>query len=328
MSTKIEKLTPDQEAKLAVYRDMYIAYGLQTYTADHDYGKLSRLFSDVYQAGGLAAPAEIELFDSPRAANKRACELLGKEKEERLWACYGTLDAGWLSFYAYMYEVLELKTEANLRPLIELCKQGVGWSIPLTDIVVTSRLPEYIKFNPAKQLHCETGPAIRYRDDFRVYALRGRRITGDQTKFIDTPAGELVIKDVLQIEDVDVRASVMAKLGIEKLLGHLKSRKLDEGSVQVKRTRDGVDARELQNILNTGGRIPDIYQSVTEHYALYEVDLGDGFTGKVLRMQNPSVPGLEHVEGVGDDCDTISKALQFRRTQSIEGQFTPAVVLT
>ena len=43
------------------------------------------------------------------------------------------------------------------------------------------------------------------------------------------------------------------------------------------------------------------------------LDLGGGAWGRYLRMHNPSVPELWHVEGVAWECQTVEQALRWRQ---------------
>src|SRR5437773_9461738 len=60
---RIESLTPDQIAQLAVYRDRWIAIGLSTEPADRQ--KAEESIRLAYQAGGMAIPRRIVWCQSP-----------------------------------------------------------------------------------------------------------------------------------------------------------------------------------------------------------------------------------------------------------------------
>lgn len=59
----IESLTKEQEEKLAVYRDKWLAYGLSTEPADRP--RAEQVIVDVYKEGGLKAPPIVVWMDSP-----------------------------------------------------------------------------------------------------------------------------------------------------------------------------------------------------------------------------------------------------------------------
>lgn len=85
MSEKIEKLTPEQEAQLPVYREKWIAIGLSTEPADRERAEAGVL--KAYQAADLEPPEHLLWFDSPMqgciaaAILFKQSELEEKEKE-------------------------------------------------------------------------------------------------------------------------------------------------------------------------------------------------------------------------------------------------------
>ena len=72
-----------------------------------------------------------------------------------------------------------------------------------------------IKFDERGRLHCLDGPAIEYRNGSGIYAIHGLRV---DRKWIDTPAEELSINDVLQEGNSAVRAALIARIGFPRLL--------------------------------------------------------------------------------------------------------------
>lgn len=129
--------------------------------------------------------------------------------------------------------------------------------------------------------HCETGPALAYPDGWAVYALNGVTVPA---WVVMTPAEQLDPRKVIEEPNVQVRAELIRKIGIERLLH------------------------------SVGGRLLDSERE----YELYELSMGPGITGIYLKMQNPSVPELWHVEGVGPACRTVRDAIHFRKPAALQ----------
>lgn len=88
----------------------------------------------------------------------------------------------------------------------------------------------------------------------------------------------LAPKDLVRIKNAQVRAEFVKKVGIDRIIF------------------------ELGEIVDTVG-----------NYQLVILDLQDGRKRPFLKMQNPSLPELWHVEGVHPACKTVADALQYRR---------------
>lgn len=178
----ITELTPEQEALLPVYRDRYIAIGLCCEPAEWEKAEdaIKRAYAVV---GDLEPPTKFHRVASPMAGARLAAQIeTGKENptSSDLAGCltsisWGQHDVSWLSFYAYFYEVLGVEAAGKLQPLTDLAK-AAGWCWFFKGEAVISDRPEYIKKDAQGRLHCEDGPAIRYRDGFAVYAWHGYRI--------------------------------------------------------------------------------------------------------------------------------------------------------
>lgn len=88
---------------------------------------------------------------------------------------------------------------------------------------------------------------------------------------------QLEPKDLFKIKNAQVRAEFVKKVGIDRIIYHL-------------------------------GKVID----TVDNYQLVLLDLGDGRSRPFLKMENPSVPELWHVEGVHPVCQTVEDAIQYR----------------
>jgi hypothetical protein len=134
-----------------------------------------------------------------------------------------------------------------------------------------------------KRLHRDLGPAILFEDGFAVYALNG--IPDPTGEYVMKEAKDIDVASVMKIENVDLRREVLKKIGLERFLVEAKAKEID--------------------------RLPITVNGKKCLYLLLDVDLGDGVTARVLKMDNPSIDAI-HIEGVEDTCNTVKEALAWR----------------
>jgi hypothetical protein len=91
---------------------------------------------------------------------------------------YGQHDAGWLSFYAYFTRIAGIQGPERLAGLHTLARTS-GWWWPFRGAVILTDRPEQLHRDQLGRLHCETGPAIRYRDGWGFHAWHGTRVPAD-----------------------------------------------------------------------------------------------------------------------------------------------------
>lgn len=192
---KIESLTPEQDAKLEVYYQKWLAVGLQTGPRDH--ATIENALRKVYTCAGLEPPKEFIWADSPVACARLVDKQVGDRSGDPGHAGYGTHDASWLALYAFMRNALGLVEETQeLVGLIEAAEAGLGWYWPFENVCFVSELPSALQFDAEGRLHCHDGPAIAYIDGTEVYAwhdvivdrdiimspekITAERITGEQ----------------------------------------------------------------------------------------------------------------------------------------------------
>ena len=336
----IESLTTQQKAKLPTYAQKWIKIGLSTEPCSVTQSK--KCINKAYKNAGLTPPKKYMLFDSPLSCvdyqvktdlgilvrNKvyyqvsapirhqlrtqimnqvwsqtqvlgqvwyQAWDQVFNQVWDQVWdqvgyqvydQAYGNHDAYWLGFYEFFLKELKLDCVKPLIPLINLAKH-CGWWAPYKDICLIQHRPKEIHLNEDNQLHKDGGPALSYRDGFSVWSLNG--VTVPQW-LAETREEDIDPRRLLEIDNVQVRAEFVRKVGIERVCYSLKAKCVDK--------RDG--------------------------YELLMLDLGDGRRRPYLRMQNPSVPELWHVEGVHPDCDTVYEALVWRNG----GETEAPIVLT
>lgn len=213
---KIEKLTAEQEAQLAVYRDKWIAIGMSTDRVDPE--RATEAVKLLYSCGDLKAPEKILFANGPRHAK----ELLGNRSVTE--SCvYGNHEAAWLSFYDYMQNVLGVDFNGKLDGLWAAARE-CGWISCYDTLAVVQDRPLHIKMDEENRLHGEDGPAILYADGFTVYAWHGVRIPAE---WIEDRAS-LKASVALTWENMEQRRAACEIVGWVNILKELNATVIDE----------------------------------------------------------------------------------------------------
>lgn len=328
----ITELTPEQESKLAVYRDEGIKIGLCCDPVD--FKKAKRAARACYKQAELKVPKTFFFSHSPISCSfqcaflssyksadpkkvyekgtlddslkhldetvdynyilsesfRHLCETDPKIKkyESYFWSLdwcgdvsnylsstqiYGYHDVSWLLFYRFLGKECGLECCDQLKPLYNLSK-CCGWWAPFTDFAILQDRCREIHRNDEHRLHNENGMALSFRDGWGVYCINGVRVPG---WLIKTPAEELDPRMIMKIENAQIRAEFVRKVGIDRCF------------------------YKLGKVIDQEG-----------DYELGMLELGDGRTRPYLKMKNPSVPEVWHVEGVHPDCHTVAAALSWR----------------
>lgn len=178
MTYKIESLTVEQESRFDEFVQKWLKIGLSTTPVDLEKATEAAILS--YTIAGLKAPTQFFLVDGPIAAIKFIKTMDPSKQSRDIFdeMLYGGHDAYWLSFYDYMLEVVGIEGCKKFEGLFGLAKYS-GWLNAYEDVVVFQHPPEVIKFDDRNVLHCQDGPAIRYRDGVEVYAWHGVTIPGE-----------------------------------------------------------------------------------------------------------------------------------------------------
>ena len=105
-----------------------------------------------------------------------------------LWASlratrfWGSMESYWVAYYAFARDVLGVKYDAQKSSDLDLWSEvtkSCGWWWPYRGLVIVSEKPESVRWEADRErprLHALDGPALRYRDGWEVYAVRGLRV--------------------------------------------------------------------------------------------------------------------------------------------------------
>jgi len=136
---------------------------------------------------------------------------------------YGQHDAGWLSFYDYFNNECNLSDCEKLNPLNDIAKH-CGWWSPYENIVVFQHKPDIVNLDNNSVVHCEDGPAIKYRDGFAIHAWHGVTVPShwiEDTENVDP-------SEIIKVENVEQRAAGAAIIGWPRMLKVLKSKTVND----------------------------------------------------------------------------------------------------
>jgi hypothetical protein len=159
----------------------------------------------------VGAPVGAQVWDQVRA--QVGAQVGAQVRPQVGRAVYGSQDAGWLSFYSYFTSHFGLAEKA--KGLISVA-ENCGWVWPFENIAIVTDRPDRIVLADGI-LHSETGPAIRYRDGFAVYAWNGVRVPGRWIEDKDTIGAE----EILSCENVEQRAAGISIIGMARVLDSL-----------------------------------------------------------------------------------------------------------
>lgn len=187
----IEIVTPEMMAEMIACRDKWIAIGLDTTPANH--GNAEDGLYGAYEVAGKKRPYEIHWVDSPHQGIILAAQWIAGD-EMLPWgdpklpqvssddiikalglSCYGQFDAGWHAFYEYLQPYLPDKI-SKLEPQREIAKNGHWWW-PFDNGAIMCERPTCIHTEPEGRLHCSTGPAIHYPDNFSLFSYKGTQVS-------------------------------------------------------------------------------------------------------------------------------------------------------
>jgi hypothetical protein len=121
---------------------------------------------------------------------------------------------------------------------------------------------------------------------------------------IETPSEEIDPSRMVELKNVDQRREFIRIVGIERIAYKMGMKTLDKDTIVTR----------IPNPDSNG------YIKSKVKYELVLVNLGDGSDRlrPYLKMENPSLPGLWHLEGVPPTIKKVSEALKWRNgTQEV-----------
>jgi hypothetical protein len=135
---------------------------------------------------------------------------------------YGQHDAGWLSYYDFVRRIGVAGTEP-LRGLQGIA-QNSGWFWPYEKICIMTDRPVGLERDNRRRLHGESGMAVRFGDDWGVFAWHGVLVPG-YVVLLPEP----LTFDLIEAEpNVEVRRVLIERFGLDKYLREGRVAKMHE----------------------------------------------------------------------------------------------------
>jgi len=198
--------------------------------------------------------------------------------------CWAQHDINWIAYFLYYLRYGLLVYDKNFEVIGQWFRlaQSAGWCYTFENTVFVCEKPNELHLNREGRLHKDLGPALKYSDDYCLWMLNGVRVPQWLVEKRDT---EIDASKIVEIDNVDVRREFIRKVGIDRIVYKLGAKTIDTKTY------------------NIGGyELP---------YQLLEIDIR-GTKYKALKMQNPSLSEVWHVEFVPDSCKSVLDAWNFR----------------
>lgn len=307
--SKIDKLTPEQEALMPSYVDKWIKIGTDTVQTAEDTAK--EIVKDFRELIKMDSNVPTIFAENPIEAWVLCClheqnVALDKLQETMRSVFAGNRDytipkaslpfndislCSTFSFYDYMINVVGVKLEEELQKKYEVWERtSKVWGIyPLETLTVVCKKPLEVHLNENRVLHRDGGPALVFggEGDFRIFALNGVSVP---EYLAVTPGHELDLDLYNQEQNADVKAEFVRKAGIERFLQM--GKKLD--------SFENYDQEEN----------PWWWKSEYELWDMQSL-FPSSKTAPFLRMANQTT-GIWHLEGVPPECQTLPDAIKSR----------------
>lgn len=307
---KIEKLTPEQEAKFPDYVNKWVSIGTNTDRLDPVETK--RIIDNFQTEILQREKVPVVIFDNPNecwvACNYAVSGVAPEDLHARVDNFFntpkgqrdivieqpvfpyqeGSFFVSVFSFYDYMFNELGIEIDAELKRLYDMWEETskLGLIYPLDNVVIVSEKPTVIKLNENRVLHCDGGPALEYagHGPFQIFALNGVMV--DEYLAV-TPGEQLELEYYNKIDNADQKTEFVRKFGVERMLSF-------------------------------GTKLDDYTNYNEEWWNRSEYELWDMkalFPGvryaPHLKMTNQT-SGVFHVEAVSPSCLTLADAIKER----------------
>lgn len=155
-----------------------------------------------------------------------------------------------------------------------------GFVFPLRKVCIVSERPTDLSVGSTHILHCENGPCVKFKDGVQAWMLNGVSVP---SFIVTTPAEKLDAKLIGKTHNVEIRREIVRKIGIERVCDDLHARVIETGV-----DHNGMPCELLM------------------------LDIGDRLERPYVKLRNPSVPGIYHIEGVHPDCHSLRDVWKFR----------------
>lgn len=239
----IDKLTPQQEAAIEVYRQRYLAYGLSTERLDRD--RVTPLIHRMYARINLAAP-DVRFCDSPKACYDAAKLADPKSKEDSMPLSFGGLDGYWVAFYDYLINELKLTVEQQLLNDFLLMREYTEYGgniVAHKNVCWVSERPIAIRLDAEQRPHADGMLAVEYADGWGFYANHGLRLP---KKYGAVPIKDWSAKWILDEKNEQIKGCLIDNIDRVRMLNELNAKFIDKYLEYSFYTIEGVDTEPIR----------------------------------------------------------------------------------
>ena len=202
------------------------------------------------------------------------------------------IDWHWIAFYDYFQRIgIELTPQFNIFKDF-CCDSGAFDYLLYENLAIVCGHPSNVNWktiNNQRILHNDLAPALEWSDSFKLYALNG---TAVPEYLVMTPSDDLDLKWFLEQTNADVKIEFINKYGIDRMLS-------------------------LGTVIDDYHSYDDEWYNKSEYQL---IDMSAIFESKsyapFLKMKHQTMD-MYCMEGVSDNCKTITDALGFRAEVSM-----------
>jgi hypothetical protein len=136
----------------------------------------------------------------------------------------GSFWAGWVAYISFIRDVLGWKNPALERFEVDetLCL-SCGWVWWHENVLVIADRPKELHFDEQGRAHCETGPAILYRDGWSIYCWHGVSVKQHVVMAPET----ITLAEITAEENAEVRRVLVERMTPEKYLWESEAKLVD-----------------------------------------------------------------------------------------------------
>jgi len=247
---KIKELTPEQKAEMVVWRKRWFDIGSCCDPADKP--KAEAAISKMYELIGQTAPKFI-WCKSPLDANREIHRyskglpadhsLEGEDIEIQGAYQWGQMDSYWISFYLFCRDVVGVEYSEKDSETLDLWSeiaQSCGWWWPYEGVCFVSDRPLAVHWEDDRdppRIHNPNGPAVEYRDGFKVYAIRDIRV---EPRIIENPE-TITFEEILRERNAEIRRVLLRQYGEERFVNDSRVKMFAQDEEGILYSIDGED---------------------------------------------------------------------------------------
>ena len=217
----LEQMTPEQEALYPQYREKWKKIGTSCEPLDFEVSK--EAVCDMYRLVGLQPPETFLRARSPVEAARMAAQLEGTDDIKRHLSgqMRGYHDAGWLSFYDFLEEVMKVDI-SDMKPALVLA-QNCGWWSPYDTVCILQDRHTEVHRDESFRYHNPNGPSVAFADGVQAFFWNG--VAVPRAWIMDKASVD--ISSVLHTENAERRRAGVEIFGWDVVLNRLGAQVLD-----------------------------------------------------------------------------------------------------